>query len=412
MTLLNFGTIQNDTGLGQDGTSMDAAFWAVIKAAIEAVTHSTTNPTVDAKHIIDEVEAIKNSKAVGSWTSLKDALDGVIDFTTGTLITPASVVSMTQLKQALQGVNLMINDTFLIWHAGDALAPAGWTLAGAGAAVQRCGTGLADTNRKVGKFSARVAYGSATATFYRELIDAAAFGTIDHLKTQKCAFFGWVKADTASQVRLYVTDGASTTYSSYHTGGGAFEALTVEHTISGAGTYLRSGMEVKSGTNAYLSGVDFRLSDHAPTRWSPAPKVYGCLFVPFSGTPSTGDNKFNYVFARPAIIKDVQAWAVTAPGGADVLKIDIDKYETGPAWASIFSAAKNILSTTETTNSVQPDGDYDHRCFTGASGTTITNAGLRLNLDTVGGNVANIRLMIRCLQYTNPLEDFLAYNDI
>jgi hypothetical protein len=140
--------------------------------------------------------------------------------------------------------------------------------------------------------------------------------------------------------------------------------------------------------------------------------VYGTLFIPFSGAPETGDGKFHFVFARPALIKDVQGYCVTAPGGADNLTIDIEKWNGSDWTESIFSAPKNLITGANIAGAVQPDGDYANRCFTGVSGTTVTDGTLRLNLDTVGGNIADIRVMIRCLQYRNPLEDFLAVDDI
>lgn len=412
MSLLNFGAITDDSGLGQDGTSLDAAFWAVIKAAIEAVTHSTTNPTVDPNAITDEIEVIKALKSGGTWTDLKDALDGVVDFTDGSLITPASIVSMAQLKQSLRGVNIMINDTLHIWHAGPTSAPTGFTLAGAGASIAQCGTGLGDTNRKVGPYSAKVTYGTANAELYRTLIDAAVFGSIDHIKTTKVGGGAWVKASTASQVRLFVGDGQTPGYSDYHTGGGGWEFLTVVHEMSGASTYLDYGMQVKAGTSAYIAGLDFGFGDHVPTFWRPAPKVRGCLFVPFSGAPAVADGVFHYVFQRPALITDIQAFAGTACGGADDFDIDLEKWNGADWTESLFSAPQTILTGAAVAGSVRPDGDYANRCFTGVSGATIDDGALRLNLDVVGGNIADIRLMIRVLQWTNPLEDFLAYNDI
>lgn len=46
----------------------------------------------------------------------------------------------------------------------------------------------------------------------------------------------WIKTSTASHARLAITDSVGTTYSSYHTGGGAFEWLEVTRTINAAAT--------------------------------------------------------------------------------------------------------------------------------------------------------------------------------
>lgn len=413
MTLLNFGVIADDTGLGQDGTSTDAAFWALIKAAIEAVTHSATNPTVDANDIIDEVQAIKDAKTVGSWADLKAALDGVIDFTDGSLITPASVVSMDQLTHALQGVNLFINDTDLLWHLGDALPPTGWAIAGAGGTIQRCGTGLGDTNRKVGPFCSRLHYGAGDVHFYRFIIPAAVFAQIDHIKTQLVGGGMWVRATTASQVRFYIFDGSTQTYSDYHTGGGDWEWLKTDHIISGAGTQLYGGVVGSAGADFYVSARDFRLGDHAPSRWSPAPTIRGSLFIPATGVPAVADGAFHYIFARPALIEDIQAFWGTPAGGGGVLDIDIEKDTVGDGtWVSIFSASTTVITDPAVAGSARPDGAYANRCFTGYSGAVPAHALLRLNYDVVDGVASDTRIMIRALQYTNPLEAHLAYDNI
>ncbi|QGH73010.1 MAG: tail protein [Siphoviridae sp. ctCJE6] len=67
----------------------------------------------------------------------------------------------------------------------------------------------------------------------------------------------WVKCSTASKARIYIDDGISKTYSSYHTGGGSFEFLTVEKQLDAEMNKLVFGCEVASSTiTAYFdSGI-------------------------------------------------------------------------------------------------------------------------------------------------------------
>lgn len=49
----------------------------------------------------------------------------------------------------------------------------------------------------------------------------------------------WCYADTASKARIAIVDDASTSYSSYHTGGSSWERLTVSRTIDASATYVK-----------------------------------------------------------------------------------------------------------------------------------------------------------------------------
>jgi hypothetical protein len=398
--------ITDDDGTGQTGTILNkAVLETAMEAALDDQLHSTTNPTIQPKDITDEVVTARGNK-----TSLTARLDGVID-NDGALIPSAGLATTSHLATTLGAVNLIPNDTFLIWPGTSSLAPAYWTLAGS--TIARTGIGLADTKQKVGSYALSL---TGTGTLTRTMLDAGVWATVDILEGSKLGFGCWVWTTIASHARIQVTDGTDTTSSSWHTGGsgaGGWEWLSGVHTVSAAATKLEVVLDVSAAGTAYFDGVTAILSDEAPPRWIPSPKIRGALFIPASGVPVVADGVFHYVFQRPAIITDVQAYAGTAPGGAFDFDIDIEKYETtGPGWQSIFTGAQTILTAGAVAGSVQPDGDYHDRCFTGASGATVLDALLRLNYDTIGGATADTRIMIRCLQYTNPLEDFLAYNDL
>ena len=64
----------------------------------------------------------------------------------------------------------------------------------------------------------------------------------------------WVKASNASHARIAITDGVGTDYSSYHTGGGAWEWLEITRTCSAAASSFRVIIYMNvSGATSYIS---------------------------------------------------------------------------------------------------------------------------------------------------------------
>ena len=78
-----------------------------------------------------------------------------------------------------------------------------------------------------GKSSAKLTSSSGGTAQYRQFIDTqGAQGSVLHQKR-------WVRADAASSARIGVGGtGVTTTYSDYHTGGGQWELLTVDYTLT------------------------------------------------------------------------------------------------------------------------------------------------------------------------------------
>lgn|SRR5574341_161013 len=397
MGLSNWPTLVDDDGSLTLGTEIDKAVFDAIKASIEADMYSSTNPTVTAENAIDEVVAARGSKA-----SLDARLDVALN-EDGTLKSQASLVTAAS-AQELPQTNMVVNDVFLIWAAGDAVAATGWTLAGTGAACARAGTGLGDTNRKVGDFCSKLTYGSTTLTYYNSVLTTAAFTRLSHLQGKSLGFGAWVKSAVASQCRLYVTDGVTTTYTSYHTGDGTWQWLSTTHSISASGTKIESGISVESSAAnpAYVSGFTVIFGSTAPAGWRPAPTAYGTVFFPSTGAQTTGTDKARFLVNRPAIVRYIQATLSTAPTGATTFKIDVNKQSN--------SMLNTVLEFTASDKAAgkEPDGTYQYRCFAGgnlASGTTLTDI-LNYDIDAVGSTVAgsDLTLAIRILVYLDPFE--------
>lgn len=401
MPVITRPAMTDDSGTFDNGTPVDKAFVDAICDQVDDQVASATNPTIKPKTITDEVVAAR-----GNVASLSARLVNVID-ADGNLIPSASAVSQAQAGALPQG-NVVLNDTMLIWAAGDSAAPTGWTLAGTGAACARAGTGLADTKRKVGDFCAKLTFGSTTLTLGQDILPTAAFSRVDHLKGTDIGCGAWVWANAANQTRLYVTDGAVTTYSSYHTGDGTWQWLTIAHTISGSGTHLEFGIRVESGAAnpVYFSGPTLQLGTIVPTNWRPTPMVMGTVFLPVVGVQTTGTAKGWYTFNRMAIVKHIECNLRTAPTGATTFKIDVNRGGT-TMLASVIA-----FTASDKNAGKAPDGTYSQRCFPGntlASGVTITDE-LTFDITAVGSTIAgsDLAVKIRCEVFVDPFESVKA----
>jgi len=95
-----------------------------------------------------------------------------------------------------------------------------------------------------GTYSWGVAAGGTT---YQDLTWAN--GDRGHYYTFTC----WVRTAVATNARISINDNANTTYSSYHSGGGTYEQLTVSAHIAATGTRLRIQVhDAGAGTDVYF----------------------------------------------------------------------------------------------------------------------------------------------------------------
>lgn len=136
--------------------------------------------------------------------------------------------------------NFLLNGSMEKWGNGTTAAPDGWVLAGAGmtiirdAGIVRHGTYAAGLTR-VG-----------TDGYLGQAVTAAAGGGT-YFQGRTYTVSAWVRATVASRARIALTDGTATSFSAYHTGGGAWELLTVTRTLSAAASALEARLYVDSG---------------------------------------------------------------------------------------------------------------------------------------------------------------------
>lgn len=313
-------------------------------------------------------------------------------------------------------VNVVKDPTYDIWPVSDSAAPATYTLAGASATIARAGTGLGDTNRKVGDFCAKVTSGgAAVATLNQMLLPTAAFTRADFLKSTSVSVGVWVRSATASAVRVGIADGISTTYTSFHTGGSTWQFLSVTHSVSASATKLELVQEVGAGTiTGYFSGSTVVLGPMRPQNTILPREDYREVVWEIDGTLATGNDLRRWYPARPGCVKDVQLQVTTAPATNPVI-VDVHTWD-GAALTSMFSS-KPQINAGAVRGGGQPTSTYARRCFTGIFGDPGTPAAgqvVAMDIDGIGSGTpgSNLRVTLRVLMATSPLEAFLAFGDI
>lgn len=408
MSLVTRQSMTDDTGTFIDGTVVSKAFVDQVYDQIDDQAHSSTNPTQKPKATTDEVIAARGSKA---------SLDARLDVALNEDGTPKSVAGQateTQVFGGLGAVNLIGNPDFQIWPVSDAFAPAYFVLGGAGAAVARIGTGLGDTNRKIGDFAAKVTSAAAIATLKQTLLSTAGMTRSGFAGLSKTLAVGaWVKCGAASAARLVASDGVTTSNGSFHSGSGNWEFLTVSQAVGGSATQLWVELEVAIGQNASLSGLTAMLLPYSATltQFMPCPVVYQSNQFNWLGNiPAAATDQRRFRNPYPFIVKNVALHAKTAPATTAII-MDVNHWD-GAAFNTMFSTRPQIAAAANFGNA-NPDSTYANRCFYGyrTSGSDINNALLSLDVDQVGtGTVgADVTAEIHHMFYTRALDIF---NDI
>lgn len=403
--------VVDDDSTGQTGTVGDVAWYSAFRGAIDDKISSVANPTQSPAETSDEVVTARGSK------SSLDARLSVSLSATGALIPDSTVLSIATMRNLLGAKNWVNNGDFSIWHAGDTSAPTCWTLAGSGAAIVRCGSGFtesaapADTNRKDNMFCPKVTYGSAEATLTQTLLSVASFSRADKLKSRMIGFGAWVKSATANIARIRVYDGVLTTNTTYHTGGGSWEYLGSVHTISASGTTLTLAGVVGNTGSAYFSGISATESDISLGRELEAETVYGHVHLEIPGIQVAGTSQRLFTLRRPGLIKDVQAYLISAPAGGS-LTFDINTWD-GAAYTSIFVAAMTIAAA-KLAGTKQPDGAWARRCITPLFTDTLAAGNMgSIDIDSIPATPGTgLGVDIGIIQFCSPLERFRAFNEI
>lgn len=140
-----------------------------------------------------------------------------------------------------------------------------WTESGTGATIEKTGAGESDTeDLDLGGYACLLTYGSATA-YLTETLHATLPA---YYQGKDFSLGGMVQSGSSNAARLFLDDGVSKSYSSYHTGGGADEWLYLTKTLDGSASELSWGLELVSGT-AYVAGLVPVFGPVPPLLYSP-----------------------------------------------------------------------------------------------------------------------------------------------
>lgn len=145
--------------------------------------------------------------------------------------------------------NALPNGGFESWSGGGSLAPDGWSLSGANAQVAR-----ATSVVKHGRYAASLKRRGADCDLRRGLADD--LGGLTYLRGRTLTLGGWVYATVPNRARLELGDGVTTSISAYHSGGSAWEWLTVTIAVDSAAPTLLALCKLKQGdTTAWFDGL-------------------------------------------------------------------------------------------------------------------------------------------------------------
>lgn len=143
--------------------------------------------------------------------------------------------------------NLLANHDMLAWTAGTSAAPDDWTNQDAGAGS----VGQDATNYKIAPFGCELVASGGINLLHQSVDTAGAYAG----KTMAAGV--WLKTSTASAARPYIDDGVSSSFGDYHTGGGDWEFITVEYTITAGATRARFGVQLADGATVVIDGATF-----------------------------------------------------------------------------------------------------------------------------------------------------------
>lgn len=145
--------------------------------------------------------------------------------------------------------NLLSNGNF---EVGD--PPTGWALGGAGATV-----GRSTTEVKIDTYSANLTKNVGTATLTQAISNYADY------RGREVTIGAWISCNVSDTARLRISDGVFSKNSSYHTGSGNWEWITVTRAVGLGATQLKVICRI-DGANAlaYLDGAILVEGDAIP----------------------------------------------------------------------------------------------------------------------------------------------------
>ena len=153
--------------------------------------------------------------------------------------------------------NLLKNGSFESWSGGANAVPDGWTLLGAGASAQRDGPGGGDVLH--GNYSLLLQRNGTNCAVQFDVnaaLNAILSGLGTYYQGRTFTFSAWCKATVASRARIYINDGVASYYSSYHTGNGTWQLLSVTQKLSASASAFNVNVSIDTGdTTVFYDGA-------------------------------------------------------------------------------------------------------------------------------------------------------------
>lgn len=408
----------------------------------------------------DLASAIQNATAqtpAQSTTELQAARLGKADLTTllrqlfdesGNIV---NLVTPSALRNGFALGNLLANDSFLMWPAGDAAAPAYWSLSGAGAAIARCGPGQADTTilknaetagSNQAHWAAKLTFGAAAAVLSQRVLAAAAVNQLDAMVYRfrpvdaagnplpqygqtgadsniNTYLIGHVKTDATNRARLRISDGGTTFDSPYHPSGEWATLIAAgQRSINPVIGYgpLDVQCRVEIAGSAYFQCLSLIATPlELPPMYVPGRYHYRTLKY-YANNPATGVLDY-FPFSRPAYILGAQMQCLTA-GTVTAPTIDLLTPIAG-VYSSLFTTLPTI-ATGQLVGAAQAcdpaAANYRRKTIMpalAASATQVDNTSLRLDYVDDGGNtLRDLMVTIHYLEQDLPYDQFRAISDI
>ncbi len=184
------------------------------------------------------------------YRSIHPTITGIERYDLGDLTwvtQPSDIIKVAWREGRTLSNNRDFRDYSTVSTAG-VLQPDYWTPAGASFTVARSTTQFRRPRANSLALTRSGTDGTLTQSIGLLENDVSA----DSLKSQPIMAAAWVWSAVPSQVRVFVSDGSTTTRSSFHTGGSGWEELTVAVTLGATASNLTFGLEVNtSNTVAY-----------------------------------------------------------------------------------------------------------------------------------------------------------------
>lgn len=397
-------TLTDDSGTFTSGTVVNASFVNQIYDQIDNQCASGTNAQTP-KATTDEVITARGSKA-----SLNARLNVSLN-PDGTLINSSGFALTSDITAGIAAQNWVVNDDFRVWCAGTSAAPTRWNLSGVGATIARS---TSNTPPVAGVSAAITRVGNDV------LLNQVILASTSNAAFTKSKYFSvgcYVYATVANRARLRFNDGVTVVNSSYHTGDGTWQWLTITRQVSASASAYTVGVEVNTGdTTVQVTGYSAILlaSAVALPHYIPCPTIERNFSHTMDGATAIQTEKAIIIPMRVGFIRDV---AISARGGPTTsdLTVDVNTWD-GAAFTTMFSANKpNIVAGAGSNkfDSSQPDTIARQGYRGSVDGIYQVGGAISIDYDSVGsgGAATNVTTVIHATEYSPPQERFQTYSE-